>query len=378
MDSSTHLYRSNFRPFRDRPDIIVPGRWYWCPEGARALPFWHAMGSYTQDSSTIEGEDFELGEIPEWEGTQFHVPNPRYGGQHWCGTPDDWQLGAVYGQTIPVDAEGVPLCCQSEPMRPGGGAVIITTPVFSLSDALYWLNPDVLSDLVDGTTITEWPNSDRSINPAIASVSPSVQKLQPGVALIELPPHGARNSLQPTHSFSLGAAQWYMVGGGVLSSTTHNGVSIQTGQLPGDSTFVDNLTEIAVSTQHAVAVFSKNANTRFGIYQAKFNPATTPLLVYLDGTQLVRQGVSPGDKMNISRFLKSSETVILSFASITHFSEYLLFDRVLSFGEDTTVLRYLALKYNLALGPTPWYFGAGYFPLGFFGRYYFWSGNVWG
>lgn len=129
MDQATHTYKSRFRLYRDRPDILVPGRWYWCPPGAVAIPFFHRFLSYRLDDFTHEEsgsdprESPEVGEFSHWDGPSVVQANPRYTGQHWCGPEEYWTQGVPYALrgTQILDWEGVPLCCITTPLRPGGG-----------------------------------------------------------------------------------------------------------------------------------------------------------------------------------------------------------------------------------------------------------------
>lgn len=112
MDYITQCYYSNMRPYRDRPDIVVPGRWRWCPDGAKAIPYLHRFGSHTMDWGE-ERLDPPVGEVPRKNGRTRGESSPRYTGQHFCGTEEDWTLGTLHATHTPppVDADGIPLCC---------------------------------------------------------------------------------------------------------------------------------------------------------------------------------------------------------------------------------------------------------------------------
>jgi len=111
------------RPYRDRPDILVSGRWHWCAPGAKTLPFPHAFGSAAVESEAYR-EDPPIGEIWYYGGTAVSPANPRYIGQNWCGSAEEWAHGTLYSQrgTPTVDVDGVPRCCISLPLPQGGGA----------------------------------------------------------------------------------------------------------------------------------------------------------------------------------------------------------------------------------------------------------------
>lgn len=117
-------YYSKMRLFRDRPDVLVSGRWYWCPAGAVDIPYTHVFSSRNCDNST-DPIDPPLGETSEWLGKARGGENPRLTGQNWCGSEMVWTQGALYSQrgTPAVDDEGVPVCCQSLPPIPGGADV---------------------------------------------------------------------------------------------------------------------------------------------------------------------------------------------------------------------------------------------------------------
>jgi hypothetical protein len=114
-------YYSSVRPFRDRPDIEIKGRWHWCPPGAKTIPYFHAFGAFVNDPSTVE-MDPVIGEVAKWNGSSSGSSSPRYTGQNWCGSEDVWTNGALYSAlgTPAVDDEGIPLCCVSAPPTPGG------------------------------------------------------------------------------------------------------------------------------------------------------------------------------------------------------------------------------------------------------------------
>lgn len=121
MDYLRSCYASNQRPFRDRPDVIVRGRWHWSPPGARVIPYEHLFGSSTHDpNGTLD--DPPLGELRGHHGRSKGKTSARYTGQNWCGSEEVWTQGALFSAlgTPTVDEEGVPKCCQSLPPTPGG------------------------------------------------------------------------------------------------------------------------------------------------------------------------------------------------------------------------------------------------------------------
>lgn len=112
------------RLFKDRPDVLTPGRWLWCPPGAKLIPYYHVFGTNYQES-TQHKIDPPVGEVPVRLGWSDGKASPRYTGQHWCGNEDVWTHGALYSQrgTPSVDADGVPPCCN--PLEADAGGLVI-------------------------------------------------------------------------------------------------------------------------------------------------------------------------------------------------------------------------------------------------------------
>ncbi len=121
QDRITQCYYSRMRLYKDRPDILVPGRWHWCVPDAVVLPFPHAFGSFTLQQGEVRDTPL-IGEEPLKRGRSKGNSSPRYIGRNWCGGVDLWQNGSLYSQrgTPAVDQEGVPVCCESGPPIPGG------------------------------------------------------------------------------------------------------------------------------------------------------------------------------------------------------------------------------------------------------------------
>lgn len=124
MDYLSRTYRSSMRLFADRPDILVPGQWYWSPPGAKAVPHPTAFGPsvYFFRSARFQRLDFPLGEVDSFKAFKRGEGNPRYLGQSVCGDAEAWRHGVPYAQrgTPPSDSEGVPFCCNALPPWPGG------------------------------------------------------------------------------------------------------------------------------------------------------------------------------------------------------------------------------------------------------------------
>lgn len=368
MDCSTRLYRSYMRPFRDRPDIKVLGRWYWCPEGARPLPFWHTFGSQYGDTFREEFLEYLVGEQVGWHGPNHHQPNPRYTGKHFCGTVQDWQEGALYGQTVQRDWEGVPLCCNTTPLRPGGGVVGGKAPAFTLFQGVWWLNPDVLSAIPPGDPVDLWPTSAGPPNDGICNVNGTTFSNGQGVFLVQPSGlHPIRNHISATHGFQLRQCSWYLVGGGANIFGTVNGPNIMA-PTAGYS-FIDGLTGLTVNTQHRSITHSWFQAATFGLFSLQFKNQN--LSLFLDGVLMASGTTISGDILNVIGFIIGMNPVSLLHGFSTNFNEFLLFDPPLNDVDDWAVLSYLAHKYQIPLGPDPTYFGFEYFAPGWFRPWFF-------
>lgn len=123
MDWVRSCYTSSMRLFRDRPDVLIPGRWQFCPPGAKAIPYLHPWASSNWDWEHRYPLDPPLGEVTHGSWFKGNT-NPRYTGQNWCGTREVWENGAPYAArgTPAVDLDGVPFCCATRPAPPGGDA----------------------------------------------------------------------------------------------------------------------------------------------------------------------------------------------------------------------------------------------------------------
>ena len=122
MDYLTHCYHSDMRLFSDSQNTLARGAWHWCPPGARVLPFAHAFGSMFDDSTQFRHSNLPVGEDRHYYRYYDGRADPRLIGQNWCGSREAWQHGVPIADAgkIPLDIEGVPLCCKSLPARPGG------------------------------------------------------------------------------------------------------------------------------------------------------------------------------------------------------------------------------------------------------------------
>lgn len=123
MDDLRYCYRSSMRLFKDRPDVLVPGQWFWCPPGAKRVPYKHPFTS-TWLLPEVAKVDQPLGEVIPTGEIVDGTPNPRYLGLNVCGSADVWANGILYADrgTPLLDNDGVPPCCFALPGPPGGAS----------------------------------------------------------------------------------------------------------------------------------------------------------------------------------------------------------------------------------------------------------------
>lgn len=124
MDFARTLYHSSQRLYRDRPEVLTPGRWRWCPPGARPVPYWHLYGvSFDNLDRELEPA---LGESVLSPRRQYSDREPtRLTGRGVCGSQEVWEGGGLYAErfVLPVRADGLPVCCPALPVEPTGDAV---------------------------------------------------------------------------------------------------------------------------------------------------------------------------------------------------------------------------------------------------------------
>lgn len=166
MEVLENVYRSRMRLFRDRPDILTEGRWYWCPPGAIALPFLHAFGGHNWDYDGFDYTDTTIGEVDRIPGYANGIPNPRYTGQRWCGSQEVWARGALFAArgTPAADADGVPFCCQMGAPR-GGDQVEGNAPVVSRPELGLWWRPEGLAAYAPGSAPGVWSDDANGVHP---------------------------------------------------------------------------------------------------------------------------------------------------------------------------------------------------------------------
>jgi hypothetical protein len=119
MDYLRSCYSSSFRLYNDRPDVLVPGRWHFCPPGAKLAQMPHIFGSQVWTPKNME-IDPPLGEVlgrgPWFDGK----PDSRFVGQHFCGSPRVWLEGIPFADRpgLVLEPDGTPACCHAPPAVP--------------------------------------------------------------------------------------------------------------------------------------------------------------------------------------------------------------------------------------------------------------------
>jgi hypothetical protein len=129
MDYLRSCYKASMRLYSDRPDVLTPGEWHFCQEGAKLAQMPHAFGSqiWTPKGMVIDPSIGEvLGQGPWVNGE----PNSRYVGQHFCGSADVWLHGIPYADRpgLVLEPDGTPACCHAPPAVPrftSGGELAI-------------------------------------------------------------------------------------------------------------------------------------------------------------------------------------------------------------------------------------------------------------
>jgi hypothetical protein len=118
VDLIRSCYYVDMSMFSNRPDLITRVRWFFADDNALPLPFPTCFGSGNWASQDRL-----------WEGPGEALPRhrrynrgsnvPFYGGQHACGTADQFSQGTLYPPgAFPRNPEGVPDCCLASPPPP--------------------------------------------------------------------------------------------------------------------------------------------------------------------------------------------------------------------------------------------------------------------
>lgn len=120
MDYLRSCYRSEMRPYPDRPDVKVKGRWKFCLPDAKPVPFLHSFGSSVWDKTGQEISPLP-GEIPGSLGYSKAKAKPGETGQKVCGNAELWLNGSAFSTAgkVQKNADGIPLCCNPPKVRPG-------------------------------------------------------------------------------------------------------------------------------------------------------------------------------------------------------------------------------------------------------------------
>lgn len=159
MDHITECYYSKMRLFPDHPEILTPGRWQWCPPGAKDLPFAHRFSSRRYDWDWMLRDTLQLGEV-SWDGFSSGRTNPRYTGLNYCGDKSLYQQGSpleLQGTPL-VDAEGVPLCCRTAGPILGGLVGGGEADHSQWTTDMFWLrNTDLAATNPAGAPLNIWP-----------------------------------------------------------------------------------------------------------------------------------------------------------------------------------------------------------------------------
>lgn len=136
MDYLRSCYSSTMRLFIDGAEVLVHGRWHFCPEGAEDIPYMHRFAASTWDPDNADLDE-SIGEIRGVRGYFNGSSSPRILGQGWCGSQGLWENGSPLSLrgTMPVDTEGIPLCCLTGPLSElelnagGAGGAALVAPV---------------------------------------------------------------------------------------------------------------------------------------------------------------------------------------------------------------------------------------------------------
>jgi hypothetical protein len=116
MDLVRSCYASDMAPYPDRPDVTIAGQWHFCPPGARVLPFPTSFCSAEWDADGTPA--IGLGEQPP-RGAYTKGPLvPAFQGRHFCGRANTWLNGIPFAEAspgLPIDGQGIPLCCRPLP-----------------------------------------------------------------------------------------------------------------------------------------------------------------------------------------------------------------------------------------------------------------------
>lgn len=349
MDYLSHVYKSKMRLYRDRPDVLTAGRWYWCPEGAKAIPFMDRFVSMKWDSDGIALDPNQLGEVEVIPGYTSGVANARLTGQRFCGARDIWENGALYAQrgTPATDVDGVPFCCQ-EGGALGGLAIEGQGGFVDLNSAAWWLNPLSLSDLADGDPISVWPDSS-TVNPtdAFGGGAFTVKGTDPDLGLPFASCHpgggfGRLLNLNLGNEFTI-----YAVARAGVLGDGKAGPWVIGGSLGSQRGL--RVIDAAVQFSSASYAFSYAfAQARVGLHIYSVRASATVAQLAVDGAWLASNTPGPNANVFVAGF--STAVITLPQTRWLDWFELLVFGETLDDDSNFSVLSYLAQKYGLVLG----------------------------
>jgi hypothetical protein len=127
------------RLYSDRPDILVPGRWYRCPPTAQPVG-WTAF--FARRNNLEDRGEYPLGEVYQRHYAYSKKPlNTRLTGTRFCGDPRAWEGGIPFGtNALAVGQNGIPVCCgvparsslilggSGQRVRVGIGSLVLSSP----------------------------------------------------------------------------------------------------------------------------------------------------------------------------------------------------------------------------------------------------------
>lgn len=349
MDYLSHVYKSKMRLFKDRPEVLTAGRWYWCPEGAIAIPYMDRFVSSKWDSDGIALDPNQLGEVEIIPGYTSGVPNARYTGQRFCGAQDVWENGAFFAQqgTPATDEDGVPFCCQEAPTV-GGLAIEGQGGFVDLNSAAWWLNPLSLAGLADGDPISVWPDS--SANSPMDAFGGGVltQKFTDpdlGIPFAVCVPGGGFGRL-----LNLDLGSDFTIYAVARAGTLGDGMAgpwVIGGSL-GSQRGLRVLNNVVQFSKASYTISFPFAQSRVGLHIYSIRASATDAQLAVDGSRLLTY--SPGPIGN--SFVAGFSTAVLTLPQTRWLDwfELLVFGTTLSDNDNDSVLQYLAERYHLPIG----------------------------
>ena len=118
VDFLRSCYVGNFRLFRDRPDVITRGRYYFSPIGTLPYPGFHLLGSQTWLDKNLDPV-VPLGEVigpTQWSngaGPAKIIPSVRVGSKDCISNGEEYKNRI----SLPLTTDGVPSTCFAQTNR---------------------------------------------------------------------------------------------------------------------------------------------------------------------------------------------------------------------------------------------------------------------